>query len=596
VPTLHAVATSLAATPQPIVDSGLPVETSPPITTPAKPSTTQSKHKQDSTHPSSTTGSHDLENEISSIAPAVKGTKLESADDTMAPVATKTIANGHSAPWDGVAAVVSMFLPKGSRLPNAAEGHGLPPKDPTSAINHGVVISAGSTIHTALSNQGSVFLDGTPLVDGQATIISGQTISAKSGTVFVNSVPQQPSMLEQRPTLRGPSTVAGQGHGGSHQIDTIIQADGENSNLGVVTAVDGSIAAESQGAKDDAAESPNQGKHDTVFTVNGHTYSAESKSGLLYVNDAPASVGDKITINGDVLTIGPYAINFQGTTIAVPYGHPAMATATATAAAGADIVIAQEKVTALKDGVDVLIAGTKLTLGQVTTIAGTRVSVASNGVLVGTRTAVFHDLYSTSDTAAFHEMDGSAANTGTAIILDGTVYSVSTMAGQPDAVLLADQILLVGGTAATINGQVITNGPNGLSIVKPTASATVISATNLAGTLLIIDGTTYTATPIPGKSGAVVLQGQTLFIGGPAVTIANHLITEASNGISVVGSTSLSSNITSKSPSSTEVSQSSTRQESASTPSEESSASVRSHGGGSHVLSFVILLVMFMGL
>jgi hypothetical protein len=226
----------------------------------------------------------------------------------------------------------------------------------------------------------------------------------------------------------------------------------------------------------------------------------------------------------------------------------------------------------------------KLTLGQVTTIAGTRISVASNGVVVG------------SSTATFHELESSTANAGTAFTIDGKVYSASPVAGQPGVVLLDGQTLSRGGVAATVDGQMITNGPNGLSIIKPTASAAVTSATNLAENLLVIDGITYTATPVSGKPGVVVLQSHTLSVGGTAVMIADRLVTEGSNGISIVGSTSLSSDATSATPSSAEVAESSETQQGASTPSEESSATAVNCRIGGNILSFMVLFVMFMSL
>jgi hypothetical protein len=489
----------------------------------------------------------------------------------LASVATKTVASSKSGSWDGVAAIVSMFLPTGSRPSDTPEGHDLPPNDPVNVV----VIGAGSGVHTVISSHGSIVLDGTPLADGQATIISDQTISAKSGTAFVNGVPQHPTTMLERPSApHSSSTSHGQEHTGSHQADDTVQGDRQNSKPSKVTAV-------SQGANNDVdANSPNPGMHAAVFTVNGHIYGAESKSGSLQINGAPVSVGQKITINGDVLTIGSHEISFQGTTIALPGGRPEAATPTA----GANVIINGETVTALMNGADVVLAGNTLAVGEVATIFGTRISVASDGIVVG------------SSTAAFHTIDVSGANTDTAITIGGRVYSASVMAGQPDAVLLAGQTLRKGGAAVTIDGQVVTNGPNGISTVKPDAPATTTSAANFDENLLIIDGTTYTATPLSGKSGVVVIQGQTISVGGPAVTVAGHMITEGSNEISVITSTSPSSDAESKSPSSTEVSGASATEESASTSSEESSAFVQSCSSGYDVMSIVILFAMFMSL
>jgi hypothetical protein len=381
-------------------------------------------------------------------------------------------------------------------------------------------------------------------------------------------------MLERPSAPQSSSASPGQEHTGSHQADDTVQGDRQNFKPSKVTAV-------SQGANNDAdPNSPNPSLHATVFTVNGHIYGAESKSGSLQINGAPVSVGQKITINGDIITIGSYEITFQGNTIALPGGRPEAATPTA----GANVIINGETVTALMNGADVVLAGNTLAVGEVATIFGTRISVASDGIVVG------------SSTAAFHTIDVSGANTDTAITIGGRVYSASVMAGQPDAVLLAGQTLRKGGAAVTIDGQVVTNGPNGISTVKPDAPATTTSAANFDENLLIIDGTTYTATPLSGKSGVVVIQGQTISVGGPVVTVAGHMITEGSNEISVITSTSPSSDAESKSPSSTEVSGASATEESASTSSEESSAFVQSCSSGYDVMSIVILFAMFMSL
>jgi len=605
------------------------------------------------------------------MAPVVEETTAGPVNEAQNPVVPKPGANSQSDKWNGISAIISIFLPKGSQPSDSVEHPSRPSGNPIPHIGNGVVFSGDSEVHTALSSQGSFVLDGTPLTDGQTTIISGQTINVESGTMFINGVPQHHSVLERPPAPQGPFAGTDQEHTGVHRPSNAAPADGESYALGAVTAVDDPVITVAPGdatawtSPSTHTESPGQGKHDTIFIINGHTYSVESESASLRINGAPASAGSEITTNGDVLTIGSHAIVVEGATIAFTDGKAGKPVASA----GAEIFIAGGSITAIRDGDDVLVAGTKLTLGQIATISGTQISVASDGIVVGSSTATFHDLGSApvemgdalttspsypasgildqptatagasaiingealtalrygadvilagrlltlgqvttisgsrisvasdgvvigSSTAAFSAMDGTTANAGIAVAIDGTVYSASTITSQPNALLFAGQTLREGGTAATINGQVLTNGPNGISFVKPTASAK--SAAHLAETVIIIDGTAYTVTPVAGASGAVVLQGHTLYIGGSDMTIADHLITKGSNGISVASATSSSSAATSESPSSTEVSDSSTTQQSSSVPSDESAASVLSYGLGMNALSLVVLFAIAM--
>lgn len=464
-----------------------------------------------------------------------------------------------------------------------------PAPDSAPPLDHGIVIGTGSEVHTVLSSQGLIFLDGTPLNSGQGRVVSGQTISAQAGVVHVNGIPQHFSILDRPSTPQAVLTVAGQEHTAVRQSDGAVYIDGKSYIIGEVVALDAvgamgdsgiTIASKGIVAGDSVvpfAEPPFQYKQDTVLTVNGHTYSANRQSGSLPINGSPVSVGGTITIDGDVLTIGSHAIGVGGTAVALPDEHPELPAVTASA----NIVIAGETMTAFKDGdtVHVLVDRTKLTLGQVTTISGTRIEVASNGIVVGSSTATFHDTQS------------STAEAGSAVTIDGTVYSASAIADQTDAFLLAGQTLLKDGTAATIEGQLVTNGPNGISIVDPTASATATSEANNVGSVFTIDGIAYTATPVAGNSDAVVLQGHTLSVGGPGVTFAHHVITKASSGILVTETTSSAADATSEGPSSTETLGSFTIQESSSTPTEESRASKVEYGFGG-VLAMLLLAFM----
>jgi hypothetical protein len=462
-----------------------------------------------------------------------------------------------------------------------------PAPDSGPSVDHGVVIGKGPEAHTALSSQGLIFLDGPPLVDGQATVVFGQTISVKSGIVHVNGAQQQTPALERPPALHRVFTAADQEHTAVQNNDDAVRIDGGSYTFGAITAVDGSkIPVTSEGIIVGATtipyeQRPAQHKQGTVFTINEHTYSVDWQSRSLLLNSVPIPDGSTITTNGDVLTIGFNAIAIQGTTIAIPNIEPALATATA----GANVVLADESITASGHGADVLIAGATLTVGQVTTISGTEISVASDSIVVGASKTMFP------------ELDSTAAKIGVAVTIGGTAYAASTMAGQFDMVLLAGQKLVLGSAAATIHGQVVTNGTNGVSTVDPIASATSTAESNNAQTVFKTNGTAYTVTLVWGRSGAVAPQDHTLSVGGSAVTIADNLITKGSDGRSVADATSLPSVTSSELRLSTDVPESPNAQDSPlSSPEGESRASKAPNGFGGKLTGLAILFSICMNL
>ena len=113
-------------------------------------------------------------------------------------------------------------------------------------------------------------------------------------------------------------------------------------------------------------------------------------------------------------------------------------------------------------------------------MSGTVISVASDSVVV-----------IASSMTASRGMDMSTEDAGDILTIDGTLYSVSTIAGQSAAVLLADQTLSIGGSDATIHGQVITKGSSGISVVDSTS--------------LVLDSTSK-PNPSPATTGSSTLQ------------------------------------------------------------------------------------------
>lgn len=579
------------------------------MTSPPKPQTTQSQDEADSKNVSPTADPDEPSNGSNAVPDARKATESRTYDAPESAGFNSGVDTKPN-PSKGVEAIVSILLTQTRQASKGAEDPSLATQASGSSVSqpsHGSVISAGAQQDEAFTGSSSLYLDHDSArpAGGHTSNDIDQTLDAEPDKYFVNDDPQHGPIPERPSPAHGIFTVAGEQHTAVRQANGVVEIDGESYAIGAVATVDGSpVTFIPEGlivgpTLVPFAESPASNKQGAVFSFNGHTYSVDSQSGSLLVNGAPASVGQKITTNGDVFTVGSHAINVEGTTIPFAGGQPAEPTPTAYA----DIVISGKTIAALKDGDHVLLSGTTLTMGQVTTISGTQVSVASNRIVVG------------SSTAAFHQVASSSAKASDAVTVDGTVYPVSTMADPSDAVI-AGNTLSRGGPAATIHGQVITKGSDGVSVVDSRASPTTDAAVHGLDSVVIIDGTAYTATPVSGKSGAVALKGETLSIGGPGATIAGHYITQGRGGISIVDPTSsasssistssasgsisgsTASSSSSGSSSSTDPAESSMVQESSMVPSDESSAASLEYGSGATRvwMALTVLLLMFIDL
>jgi hypothetical protein len=292
----------------------------------------------------------------------------------------------------------------------------------------------------------------------------------------------------------------------------------------------------------------------------------------------------------------------------------------------ANIIVAGKTMALFKDGGDVIVGSTTLTLGQVATLAGTQISVASEGLVVGTSTASLYEtpgltagfddgvvaiggivsqkpgqslsrggLVATIDSEVVtHGSHGiSTIRTVESVTINGEAYPASPLPDQPGAVLLAGYTLSQGGPAATINAQVVTYGSHGVSVVASTGSGTAL----VTRSVVTIDATAYTATPVQGHSGVVVLHGQTLSVGGSDVNIAGHSVTAGPNGISLVDS-AVTASESAESPwptSNTEMAASYTLavQQSSAAPDEESSGSSKA-GHEVDLMTLTVAMIVLM--
>lgn len=135
-----------------------------------------------------------------------------------------------------------------------------------------------------------------------------------------------------------------------------------------------------------------------------------------------------------------------------------------------------------------------------------------------------------------------------------TMYSTLSFPVQPNAVLLAGHTLSQGGAPVIIDGQIVTYGPNGVSVSGSATSLTAAPTTDHPASAFTIDGTEYTVVPVPERTGVVVLQSHTSSISGYDVPVSDHLVTKGADRVSGViaeGTPTSSENVESSSPTST---------------------------------------------
>ncbi|KAK5727472.1 hypothetical protein LTR15_003368 [Elasticomyces elasticus] len=241
-------------------------------------------------------------------------------------------------------------------------------------------------------------------------------------------------------------------------------------------------------------------------------------------------------IPGQATTIDGVTFSRQSTGGIVVDGastvQPLVSQANPTDPAEAVITLGDQTVTATQGssgsvGV-VEVAGTTLSEGgSPITISGQVISAASNGIVMGSQTVT----YSASAQA-------SPADPAEAVVTLGgqTLTAIQGSSGSTNVVEVAGTTLSVGGSAATISGQVISAASNGIVVGSQTVA---YSAGGQSSAVFTASGSAFTA--VEGSDpGVVVVDGTTLSVGGPAQTVDGVVLSAASGGVVVGGSTTVS--------------------------------------------------------
>ncbi|KAL9087855.1 MAG: hypothetical protein Q9165_006417 [Trypethelium subeluteriae] len=374
----------------------------------------------------------------------------------------------------------------------------------------------GQTIAADPSSSGGVVIAGQTLQPGAQTTINNTPVSVgQAGTIAVGgsttvNAASAPQVLGGQTVAADPSksggvVVAGQtlAPGAQTTINQTPVSVGQDGTVAI-----GSSTVNVAPAAVPAAATPAP----AAATIGSQVVSADP------VDPGAVVVGGSQTLQqGQVATIGntPVSVAPEGVVVAGGAGgsstialQPAQSpTPVAVATIGGQAVSATS-------GQPVAIGGTTLTPGGVpATVGGQIVSLGSQGLVVGT------------STAAYSSPGEGTTPEAAAVTLGGSTYTASS--GSP--LVIGSNTLSVGGPAATVSGQVVSLGSQGVVVGSSTIGYSAASAAG-KGAVVTIGGNIYSA-----SSGAPLVIGSiTLSAGGPAATVDGQKISLGSQGV-VIG-------------------------------------------------------------
>ena len=373
-------------------------------------------------------------------------------------------------------------------------------------------VVGGQSISTDPSNSGGVVVAGQTLQPGAQTTISNMPVSVGEGgtvavggstTVNVASVTQVLGGHTIAADPSGPGGIVIAGHtlqpGGQTTIDqTPVSVDqsgtvafGSDTVNAAPAAANSAPAVATIGSLSLSADPSIPGA--IVFGASQTLTSGQ----MTTIGNTPVSVGS----GGVVVAEGPRASStfaLQSAQSLVPVVIATISGQAVTATSGPPVAI---------DG-STLIAG-----GPVATIGGQAVSLGSQGLVVGSSTAA----YSTES-----PVDPQAA----AVTIGGSTYTA--FSGSP--LVIGSNTLSEGGPDATISGQLVSLGPQGIAVGSNSVAYSA-TPTGGVGAVVSIGGNLYTAY----SAAPLAIGSTTLSAGGPAGTVDGQRISVGSNGV-VVGS------------------------------------------------------------
>jgi hypothetical protein len=410
-------------------------------------------------------------------------------------------------------------------------------KQLTREIPQVAVIGLGSTQVTAIAvvSGNAIALAGQTLSSGQVATIKGQTVSNAGNALVIGPSAVQfsrPDSSASDPIYQfviaaGSDTLVATSlaNGAVGIKGGAIQA-GETTVIAGETVVDASTGLVVNGQTVHYTPVPSFGvvspSNPQVFSgamfsgSGGNAATATLSVGTVHYEGQTSTPGQVVTISGQTVSDATSALVVDGQTVPF-FTIPIEQTSSEN-----DIVITGSGIspfTAIQTDGSVVLADHTLTPGQVETIDGQTISDDSSVLVVNGQTVPFSALLSSTDVVESGAVI--SASGGSSITVQETA-GIAVFQGET----------LTPGEVTTIDGKTVSYASTGLVVNGKTAPFSALSTpatTAASGAVLPIGSQVVTASEL--SDGNLVVDGTTLSVGGPAVTVSGQVISDGPSGL-----------------------------------------------------------------
>ena len=410
----------------------------------------------------------------------------------------------------------------------------------------GLVVDGTTQAISALPAATPAPSSGANLVLGSSTLMASQTV-----VVGENGQPTTEAVIGGSTLTEGGVAATIDGHTISLASNGLV-IDGQSTIS--ITALPAAATAQTEGAVVTLGSSTLTAAETVVIGSNGQPTTEVVLDGTTLSQGGPAA-----TINGHTVTLASNGLVLDGhssiSISALPAATTAQISEGAVVTLGSSTLTAVETVVTGSNGrptTEVILDGTTLAQGGLAaTIGGHAVSLGSDGIIVdGSSTAQLSTLAPASVVEALITL-GSATLTASETLVTGANGRTTLEA------IVDGSTLLANGSPVIISGHTLSFGPDGIVVDgSQTDPFSTSTPTNLALVTFSEHGQIFTATPVPGRSGVYVIDGQTISVGGPQVTVdgltvtaqSSNLIVDGTNTVSVTGGQASAPSVTATSP------------------------------------------------
>jgi len=390
--------------------------------------------------------------------------------------------------------------------------------------------------HTA-SSQGSTSRDVGGIIASALGMSRSSAISAVLTTQMSSSQQQEDpnatdnvgttSQTGTLPNVVGtPTSVIGDILGSSWDTTTSVQSHAAPSATSA-----GSIHAPSVTGQDNSPSDDSPSDQSAVLTIGGSTWTAATRSdGDMIIGGTTVAPSQTVTLGNQVVSINAAGEVVDGTsTLTIPHieGNTGTAASDAIFTAGNSVYTAVDQ----GSGVVVVAQSTLSKGGAPLTLGDQIVSADSSAVVIdGTKTVALSPTGRTDDAV------------GQAIVFTAGSATYTATALRSGVLVVAQHTVSVGGAPLTLDNQVVSADRSGVVIdgTKTVALSPAGSTYGSAEQVVVFTAGSATYTATEHSSGLVGVDQSTLSVGGPPTTLGSEVVSAASSGLVLDGTTTLS--------------------------------------------------------